>query len=51
MHNKFSEFEKHKTWILETADGTICWVVGHRLDERFKIQADTKACFSMVFSR
>lgn len=40
-HNKISNFEKDKIWILETAKGEICWIVGYRLDERFKITDGT----------
>ncbi len=34
---KLSRLEKERTWILENADGAIIWVVGYRLDERFKV--------------
>lgn len=36
-HNKISNFEKDRIWILETAKNEICWIVGHRIDDRFKI--------------
>jgi tRNA(Ile)-lysidine synthase len=49
IHNKFSDFEKNKTWILETAKGEICWIVGHRMDDRFKLKNDTKHCFSINY--
>jgi tRNA(Ile)-lysidine synthase len=48
-HHKFSDFDKRKTWIVETAKGEICWIVGHRMDERFKLKPDTKHCFSMSY--
>jgi tRNA(Ile)-lysidine synthase len=48
-HNKFSDFDKHKTWILETSKGEICWIVGHRMDDRFKLKNDTKHCFSINY--
>jgi tRNA(Ile)-lysidine synthase len=48
-HNKFSDFDKHKTWILETEKGEICWIVGHRMDDRFKLKNDTKHCFSINY--
>ncbi len=37
-NNKLSRLEKQKVWLLESA-GQICWIVGHRLDEGFKVKA------------
>lgn len=39
-NQKLNRFEKAAIWLLESA-GEICWVVGHRIDDRFKIQAST----------
>lgn len=47
-NQKLSLFEKEKVWILET-DGKICWVVGQRLDERFKVSKTTKSCLFLEF--
>ena len=49
-HHKFSDFEKRKTWILETAKAEICWIVGGRTDHRFRINTDTKHCFSIIYT-
>ncbi len=38
---KINSFEKKKQLILEN-DGNIVWVIGKRLDDRFKIASDTK---------
>jgi len=38
---KLSRFEKEQVWLLESA-GEICWVVGYRMDERFKLRGETK---------
>ena len=38
---KINSFEKKKQLILEN-DGNIVWVIGKRLDDRFKITSDTK---------
>jgi len=40
-NNKLSRFEKDKVWLLESG-GEIAWVVGMRLDERFKVSETTK---------
>ena len=41
-NQKLNRFEKEKVWILETEAGEICWLVGYRIDERFKMTSDTK---------
>jgi len=38
---KFSQFDKEDTWILENGNQEIIWIVGHRMDERFKILNNT----------
>jgi tRNA(Ile)-lysidine synthase len=37
---KLSRLEKERQWLLLNGDGAVIWVVGHRLDERFKIRSD-----------
>jgi tRNA(Ile)-lysidine synthase len=49
-HNKLSNFDKEKIWILETHKGEICWILGHRMDDRFKLKSDTKHCFSISYT-
>ena len=44
---KLSQFEKEQVWILETAEKEICWVVGFRLDERFKIKEGVQSCLQI----
>ncbi len=41
LDHRLSKTEKEKIWVLESAH-RICWVLGHRIDERFKITATTK---------
>ncbi|TNE51959.1 MAG: tRNA lysidine(34) synthetase TilS [Bacteroidetes bacterium] len=36
-NQKLSRLEKDKIWILEDNSGTIVWVAGFRLDERYKV--------------
>jgi len=50
-NNKVSRFEKERTWIVEDAEGRICWVVGYRLDDRFKIRPDTQSYWILNFIR
>jgi tRNA(Ile)-lysidine synthase len=46
--HKLSRFEKDGVWILESG-GKIAWVVGIRMDERFKVRASTKTCLRLEF--
>ncbi len=39
---KLNRFEKNSTWVLES-DGEICWVVGMRMDERFKVSGKSSS--------
>jgi len=39
--HKFSIADKENTWLLCSGEN-IVWIVGHRIDERFRITADTK---------
>ncbi len=47
---KLSRFDKEKAWVLETAQGDICWVVGYRADERFRIAEGTKEYVELVWA-
>ncbi|MCB0533011.1 MAG: tRNA lysidine(34) synthetase TilS [Lewinellaceae bacterium] len=42
-NQKLSKLEKEQAWILADDEGRIVWIVGMRLDERFKITASTDA--------
>lgn len=44
VDNKLSLFEKENTWLL-TSGNKIVWVVGHRVDNRFKVGNDTKKVY------
>ncbi len=46
VDSKLSIVEKEKTWIVESA-GKIVWVVGHRIDNRFKITENTQKILSI----
>lgn len=41
----FSTFQKQNVWIMEDADATILWVVGHRISDKVRIISSTKHIF------
>jgi len=49
-NQKLSRFEKERVWLLLSGD-EICWVVGHRLDERFKITDETTSHWVIRFQK
>lgn len=47
-NNKLSRIQKEQVWLLES-DGNIAWVVGWRLDERFRVSEATNNIIQAVF--
>ena len=45
---KLSRFEKEKVWVLESG-GKICWIVGYRTDERFRVEAAAEQILRIRF--
>jgi tRNA(Ile)-lysidine synthase len=45
-NKKLTRFEKEVVHVLES-NGEICWVIGMRLDERFRVTEATKKCYSI----
>ena len=45
VDQKFTEWQKRNVWLLVSADDEIFWVVGYRIDERFKLTDSTKMLF------
>lgn len=52
VDQKFSLFEKENTWVLTDGKcGDIIWVVGHRTDNRFRIDEQTKQILRISYSK
>ena len=51
VDQKFTEWEKQNVWLLVSADNEILWVVGYRIDDRFKVTKDTKCVFRCELKR
>jgi tRNA(Ile)-lysidine synthase len=47
--HKFNLLEKEKTWVL-CSKNDIFWIIGHRIDNRFRINDKTKTAFIINFS-
>ena len=45
VDQKFTEWEKQNVWLLVSSDNEILWVVGHRIDDRFRVTNTTKTVF------
>ncbi len=45
VDQKFTEWQKRNVWLLVSANGDILWVVGYRIDERYKVSISTKTIF------
>lgn len=45
--NKFNLFQKEDTWVLISGKD-IVWIVGHRIDNRFKVTPNTESVFTMT---
>ena len=50
IDNKISKTDKEKVWVLEM-NKKIIWVVGMRIDERFKVTDKTKAVLKITLSK
>ena len=45
VDQKFTEWQKRNVWLLVSAEDEILWVVGYRIDDRFKLSNVTKSVF------
>ena len=50
IDQKLSTTDKERVWVLEM-DKKIIWVIGHRIDDRFKITDNTKRVLKLSFSQ
>ncbi len=48
INNKYSVTRKAATWLL-VSGGSIAWVTGDRIDDRFKVTAATQNCLEVIF--
>lgn len=46
IDEKFSRFQKDKTWLLCSGD-KIAWIIGKRIDDRFKITSTTRIVYQI----
>ena len=51
VDQKFTEWKKHNIFLLASADGTILWVVGQRIDDRYKVTSETKSVLRCEMKR
>ncbi len=45
VDQKFTEIQKEQVLLLVSADGDIVWIVGYRIDDRYKVTNSTKMLF------
>jgi len=51
IDKKFSRFEKEEIEVLVNKNGEIIWIIGVRLDNRYKIEENTKKVCKFVLKR
>ena len=49
--NGFTTYQKRHTQIITDAEGEIVWIVGHRIDDRYKITEKTKTVYQINFDK
>lgn len=48
INKKFTKDEKKASWLLCNNDGEIIWLVGHQINEHFKITSNTKSILKIT---
>ena len=51
VDQKFTEAQKENVFLLISAENEILWVVGYRIDDRFKVTSETKSVFQCRWER
>ena len=51
VDQKFTEAQKTSVFLLVSADNEILWVVGHRIDDRYKVTSETKSILRCEMKR
>lgn len=51
VDQKFTEWQKQNVWLLASADDVILWVVGYRIDDRYKVTSETKSIYQCSWVR
>lgn len=49
IDNKVSRIDKESSWVLTSA-GNIVWIIGHRIDDRFKITDKTNSIYCLTLT-
>jgi len=47
-HLKLDRFQKERVWLVETANGEICWILGYRIDHRFRLRSASQRCIVLT---
>lgn len=50
IDNKFSVNKKENTWLL-FSENCVCWVIGERTDDRYKIRNQSNACMQLMLEK
>ncbi|MEQ1746548.1 MAG: tRNA lysidine(34) synthetase TilS [Saprospiraceae bacterium] len=50
-NKKLSRLEKEQAWVLEDVEKRIVWIVGMRLDERFRVNAESSKLLKLNWTR
>ena len=51
VDQKFTEAQKENVFLLVSADDEILWVVGYRIDDRYKVTSETKSIYQCSWVR
>jgi tRNA(Ile)-lysidine synthase len=49
VDEKWSRYQKENAWLLVDATDRICWLVGHRLDHRFRLTEATESIIECIY--